>query len=300
MSTSNKSLPVREQPDAGSEFRARPAGIKLPDAPVVVIEPKRNSLNLRELWQYRDLLYVLTLRDIKVRYKQTVLGILWAIMQPLFMMIVFTIFFSRLAGIPSDGVPYSLFAYAGLVPWTFLSNAVVNSGNSLVGNSSLITKVYFPRMVIPLAAVGAGLIDFFIAFGLLVLLMFYHGVGLSLNILMLPILTLLTALLAAGFGMWTSAINVKYRDVRHALPFLVQVWMFATPIIYPFSLVPEKWRWLFLLNPLTGLIEAYRSAIFGKPFDLPGLAASTVIILLILTYSMIKFRQMERSFADIV
>jgi lipopolysaccharide transport system permease protein len=239
------------------------------------------------------------LRDIKVRYKQTVLGIIWAIMQPLFMMIVFTSFFSRLAAIPSDGVPYALFAYAGLVPWTFLSNAVVNSGNSLVGNSSLITKVYFPRTVIPLAAVGAGLIDFFIAFGLLVLLLFYYGVGLSSNILMLPILTLLTALLAAGLGMWTSAINVKYRDVRHALPFLVQVWMFATPIIYPFSLVPEKWRWLLLLNPSTGLIEAYRSAIFGRSFDLPGLATSTVIILLILIYSMIKFRQMERSFADI-
>jgi lipopolysaccharide transport system permease protein len=300
MNSSNKSSPAAQQPGVDSALPLPPVGIELPDKPVVVIEPRRSSLNLYDLWQYRELFYVLTVRDIKVRYKQTVLGILWAIIQPLFMMIIFTFFFGRLAGIPSDGVPYPIFAYAGLVPWTFFANAVVSSGNSLIGNSSLITKVYFPRMIIPIAAVGAGLIDFAIAFGLLALLMIYYGTGFSPNLLMLPVLALLTALLAAGVGMWMSAINVKYRDVRHALPFLIQIWMFATPLIYPLSLVPEKWSWLLLFNPLTGLIEGYRAAIFGRPFDLTGLGVSSIIILLVLIYSLSKFRQMERGFADIV
>ncbi len=255
---------------------------------------------MRDLWQYRDLLYILTLRDVKVRYKQTILGILWAVIQPLFMMIIFTLFFGRLAGIPSDGIPYPLFAYAGLLPWTFFSNAVNSSGNSLVGNSSLITKVYFPRMIIPIAAVGSGLIDFLISFGLLVLLMLYYGTGFSANIIMLPILVLLTAFLAIGVGMWMSALNVKYRDIRYALPFLIQLWMFATPIIYPSSLIPDKWRWLFIINPLTGLIEGYRSAIFGTPFDFVGIGVSIFIIFAALIYSAYTFRQMERSFADLV
>ncbi|MEJ7848052.1 MAG: ABC transporter permease [Pyrinomonadaceae bacterium] len=274
----------------------------LPNKPIVVIEPRRTSLaiNWRDLWQYRDLLYILTVRDIKVRYKQTVLGILWAVIQPLFMMIVFTLFFGRLAGMPSDGIPYPVFAYAGLLPWIFFSNAVNTSGNSLVGNSSLITKVYFPRMIIPIAAVGAGLVDFVIAFGLLVLLMFYYGIGISASILMLPVLTLFTVFMAVGIGMWMSALNVKYRDIRYALPFVIQLWMFATPIIYPSSLVPDKWRWLFILNPMAGIIEGYRSAIFGTPFDFTSLALSTVFILMVLIYSAYTFRQMERGFADIV
>ena len=275
----------------------------LPDKPVIVIESHSSSslaINFRELWKYRDLLYVLTLRDIRVRYKQTVFGILWVIIQPLFMMIVLTLFFGRLAKIPSDGIPYPLFAFSGLLPWTFFSNALNSSGNSLVGNSSLITKVYFPRMIIPIAAVGAGLIDFVIAFGLLVLLMLYYGIGFSPNILMLPILALLTAFLAAGLGMWMSALNVKYRDVRYALPFLIQLLMFATPIIYPSSLIPDKWRWLFKFNPLAGLIEGFRSAIFGKPFDLTGLGISIFIIIVVLIYSAYTFRQMERNFADTV
>jgi lipopolysaccharide transport system permease protein len=290
------------QSNTNSNIQSHKPDTNLPDKPVVVIESRRGSLvvNLRDLWQYRDLLYILTLRDIKVRYKQTVLGILWAIIQPLFMMIIFTLFFGKLAKIPSDGIPYPLFAYAGLLPWTFFSNALNSSGNSLVGNSSLITKVYFPRMIIPIAAVGSGLLDFVISFGLLVLLMLYYGVGFSPNILMLPILTLLTALLTIGIGMWMSALNVKYRDVRYALPFLIQLWMFATPIIYPSSLIPEKWRWLFRINPLTGLIEGYRSAIFGKPFDLMGLGISIFFIFIVLIYSAYTFRQMERSFADIV
>jgi lipopolysaccharide transport system permease protein len=302
MNVTGKSSPIMSQSSINSNSQSPKPNNDLPDKPIIVIEPSRHSLaiNLHDIWQFRDLLYILTLRDIKVRYKQTVLGILWVIIQPLFMMIVFTLFFGRLAGIPSDGIPYPLFAYAGLLPWTFFSNAVNSSGNSLVGNSSLITKVYFPRMIIPIAAVGSGLIDFVIAFGLLVLLMLYYGIGFSPNILMLPILALLTALLAIGVGMWTSALNVKYRDIRYALPFLLQLWMFTTPIIYPSSLVPDKWRGLFLINPLTGLIEGYRSAIFGKPFDLMGLGISIFIIFVVLIYSAHTFRQMERSFADIV
>jgi lipopolysaccharide transport system permease protein len=293
---------VKRKKVINSNLQSRNSEHNLPDKPLVVIEPRRSSLslNLNDLWQYRDLLYILTVRDIKVRYKQTILGILWAVIQPLFMMIIFTLFFGRLAGIPSDGIPYPLFAYAGLLPWTFFSNAVNSSGNSLVGNSSLITKVYFPRMIIPIAAVGSGLIDFLISFGLLALLMLYYGIGFSPNIIMLPILTLLTAFLAIDVGMWMSALNVKYRDIRYALPFLIQLWMFASPIIYPSSLIPYKWRWLFTINPLTGLIEGFRSAIFGTPFDFVGLGVSIFIIFVALIYSAYTFRQMERSFADIV
>ena len=276
--------------------------ILLPEKPVVVIEPSKSwvALNLRGLWQYRDLLYILTMRDIKVRYKQTLLGAAWAIIQPLFTMLIFTLFFGKLAGMPSDGIPYPIFAYAGLLPWTFFSNAVTNSGNSLVGNSNLITKIYFPRMIIPMASVASGLLDFVIAFGLLVVLMFYYGVGLSINLLILPVLLVLTSLLAIGVGMWMSALNVKYRDVRYALPFLVQLGMFASPIIYPLSLVPEKWRWLMALNPLAGQIEAYRSAFFGKPFDWLSLGVSAVLTFAVLVYSAYNFRRMEKSFADII
>ena len=276
--------------------------ILLPEKPVVIIEPSKSwvALNLRDLWQYRDLLYILTMRDIKVRYKQTLLGAAWAIIQPLFTMLIFTLFFGKLAGMPSDGIPYPIFAYAGLLPWTFFSNAVTNSGNSLVGNSNLITKIYFPRMIIPMASVASGLLDFVIAFGLLVVLMFYYGVGLSINLLILPVLLVLTSLLAIGVGMWMSALNVKYRDVRYALPFLVQLGMFASPIIYPLSLVPEKWRWLMALNPLAGQIEAYRSAFFGKPFDWLSLGVSAVLTFAVLIYSAYNFRRMEKSFADII
>jgi lipopolysaccharide transport system permease protein len=275
---------------------------QLPENPLVVIEPSKGwlSLNLQDLWQYRDLLYILTMRDIKVRYKQTILGALWAIIQPLFAMVIFTLFFGRLAGMPSDGIPYPIFAYAALLPWTFFSNAVTGSGNSLVGNSNLITKIYFPRMIIPIATVASGLLDFLIAFGLLVFLMFYYAVGLSINILMLPILVVLTSLLAIGIGMWVSAMTVKFRDIRYALPFLIQLGMFATPIIYPSSLVPDKWRWLLSLNPLTGQIEAYRSAFFGKPFDWFSLAISVVLTLAILFYAAYTFRRMEKSFADLI
>ena len=274
----------------------------LPDKPVVVIEPSKSwvALNLRDLWHYRDLLYILTMRDIKVRYKQTVLGAAWAILQPLLTMLIFSLLFGRLANMPSDGVPYPIFAFAGLLPWTFFSNAVTNSGNSLVGNSNLVTKVYFPRMVIPAASVASGLIDFAVAFGLLILLMIYYSIGLSINILMIPVLILMTSLLAIGIGMWMSALNVKYRDIRYALPFLIQIGMYASPVIYPLSFVPEKWRWLLLLNPLAGQIEGYRAAFFGKPFNWLALGISAIITVAILVYSAYNFRRMEKSFADLI
>jgi len=274
----------------------------LPDEPSVVIEPNNgwSALDLRDLWAFRELLYFLTWRDVKVRYKQTELGVAWAIIQPLFTMLIFTLFFGRLAGVPSDNVPYPIFAFTGLLAWTFFANAITNSGNSLVGSAHLITKVYFPRMIIPGAAVAAGLVDFAIAFVILVLMMIYYGVGITWNMLMFPVMVLLTTLLALGTGMLLSALNVKYRDVRFALPFMVQLWMYLSPVIYPTSFLPAKLRSLLLLNPMTGIIEGYRSTLFGRPFNWIALAVSTVITLILLIYSSYSFRRMEKSFADIV
>ena len=274
----------------------------LPDKPLVVIQPSRSRLtpDLRELWQYRELLLALVLRDIKVRYKQTVLGLAWAVIQPTFLVIIFSLIFGWLSKMPSDGIPYPLFALAGLVPWTFFSNAINSSGNSLVGNSNLITKVYFPRIIIPLAATVSGLLDLAVSFTLLFILIAYYGTGFSISILMLPVLVFLTLLLAAGVGLWMSALNVKYRDVRYAIPFLIQIGMFVTPIIYPSSLLPDTWKWLMMLNPLTGIIEGYRSAIFGLPLDWFGLGASSVTTVALLIFSIYSFNRMERSFADVV
>ncbi|MBK9709333.1 MAG: ABC transporter permease [Acidobacteria bacterium] len=216
----------------------------LPEKPIVSIRPsgKWSAIDLTALWAHRELLYFLTWRDVKVRYKQTVLGAAWAIIQPLFTMLIFTLFFNKIAGIKSGDIPYPLFAYAGLLPWTFFSNSVTNSSNSLVGSANLITKVYFPRMIIPGSAVAAGLVDFAIAFAVMVILMFYYRVTPTMNLIMLPFMVVLTALLALGVGMWMSALNVKYRDIRYALPFAIQLLMFATPIIYPSSMVPAPWK----------------------------------------------------------
>jgi lipopolysaccharide transport system permease protein len=274
----------------------------LPNNQIIIIEPRRNWLapNLLELWRYRELLLALVLRDIKVRYKQTVLGLAWAVIQPVFLMIIFSVVFGRMSGMPSDGTPYPLFVYAGLVPWTFFSNAINSSGNSLVGNSSLITKVYFPRMIIPLASVVSGLLDFAISFALLVLLIAYYGGGFSVSLFMLPVFIVLTVIMAAGIGLWMSALNVKYRDIRYALPFLIQIGIFLTPVIYPISMVPEKWRWILKFNPMTGIIEGYRSAIFGLPFDWPAIGIASLISLAVLFFSVIIFHRMERNFADVV
>ncbi len=275
----------------------------LPDEPLVRIRPGKSwaVVDFRELWAYRELFYFLVWRDLKVRYKQTVLGVAWAIIQPLFTMLIFTLFFGRLAGVPSEDVPYPVFVYAGLLLWTFFANAVTTSGNSLVGNANLLSKVYFPRLFIPSAAVGAGLVDLAIAFVILVGLMIYYSVVVTWGILMLPVLVLLTTLLAVGVGTWLSALNVKYRDIRFALPFLIQIWMFVSPIIYPPSFVPEKWRWLLALNPLTGIIDSFRVSLFShREFNWGMLAISTVITLALLAYSAYAFWRMEENFADIV
>lgn len=273
--------------------------VKLTDEPLFVFDADKTSIGLspKDLWGHRELLYFLTWRDVKVRYKQTLLGATWALLQPLLLMLIFTFVFGRLVGVKSGGVPYPLFAFAGLLPWMFFANAVTNSGNSLIGNTNLIKKVYFPRIIIPTAAVAAGLVDLGIGFLLLVVLMFYYGAGLHLSLLLLPLLIALVTLLALGVGMWMSALNVKYRDVRYALPFLIQVWLFASPVIYP---VPERWRWLLALNPMTGIVQGFRAAFFGQPVDWGTLVLSAVITLLILAYSTFTFIRMERSFADVI
>ncbi|HSE17303.1 MAG TPA: ABC transporter permease [Pyrinomonadaceae bacterium] len=276
--------------------------VTLPAEPLVVIQPTKrwSILSFKDIWAYRELLFFLTWRDVKVRYKQTALGAAWAILQPLFMMIIFTIFFGRLAGVASAGIPYPLFALAGLVPWTFFSNAITASGNSLVGSANLITKVYFPRLIVPAAAMLAGLVDFLLAFTMLVLLMFYYRVTLTIQILFLPVLILLTALFSLGVGTWMSALNVKYRDVRFALPFLIQLWLFVSSVILPSTSVPQKWRWLLMLNPMSGIIEGYRAALFGLPFDWPALGIASALTILVLLYAIYAFGRVERSFADII
>ncbi len=274
----------------------------LPEQPLVRIRPsgKLTSLNVRELWAYRELLFFLTWRDVRVRYKQTVLGVAWAIIQPLLTMVIFTLFFGKAIGVASDGIAYPLFVYAGLLPWTFVSNAISGSGNSLVGSSHLITKVYFPRMIIPSAAVAAGLVDFAIGFTVLIALMVYYEIVLTWTVVLVPLLLLLSVLLALGVGMSASALNVRYRDVRYALPFCIQLWLFATPIIYPSSVVPAQWRWALALNPLTGIIEGYRASLFGRQVDLVALGLSGGLTIALLVGGAYLFRRMEKSFADIV
>ncbi len=276
--------------------------ISLPAEPLVVIQPSNrwSILSFKDIWAYRELLFFLTWRDVKVRYKQTALGAAWAILQPLFMMIIFTIFFGRLAGVASAGIPYPLFALAGLVPWTFFANAITASGNSLVGSANLITKVYFPRLIVPAAAMLAGLVDFLLAFMMLVLMMVYYRVTVTVQILMLPVLILLTALFSLGVGTWMSALNVKYRDVRFALPFLIQLWLFVSSVILPSTSIPQKWRWLLMLNPMSGIIEGYRAALFGLPFDWPALGIASALTIVVLLYAIYAFGRVERSFADII
>jgi lipopolysaccharide transport system permease protein len=269
---------------------------------VTVIEPIRgwHALDLRELWAYRELLLVLTMRDIKVRYKQTVLGAAWAILQPFATMVVFTIFFGHLANMPSDGYPYPVFVYSALVPWTFFANAITSSSNSLVGSAHLVTKVYFPRLIIPLSAVGVGIVDFAVASSILLAMMLFYGVGWSLNLLMAPVLLLAIMFAALGAGTCLSALTVSYRDFRYVVPFMVQLWMFVTPVVYPASLVPTQWRWLFYLNPMSGLIEGFRSVFLAKPFDFFGLAISAGVAIGLLLVGVAYFGRVERRFADII
>jgi len=272
-------------------------------AQVTIIEPKKGwvPVDLREIWDYRELLYFLTKRDIKVRYKQTILGGLWAVIQPAFTMIVFTLFFGRLARVPSDGLPYPIFVYAGLLPWTYFANAVSTSGNSLVGSANLITKVYFPRLMVPASAALAGLLDFFIALFVLAVLMVYYQFLPGAGILLFPFLVALTFLCAVGVGLWLSALNVQYRDIRYAIPFLIQIWMFLSPVIYPVSLLKDKYQWLLALNPMGGVIHAYRASLLGhQAIDWPLLALSALIIIVLFLGGLYYFRRMEKVFADVV
>ena len=284
-------------PSRGNE--ERPSVTKRP--PVLIIENRRwMDLELHDLWTHRDLFYLLAWRDVKVRYKQTLLGAAWAILQPLLGMIVFTLLFGKLARVPSEGQPYAIFSYTGLLPWNFFVSAVTNGSNSLVNSTNLITKVYFPRLLVPTAAVGAALVDITIASLILLVLMPVYGVGFHASLIFYVPLVALTALTAAAVGIWTSAINVKYRDVRYALPFAIQMLMFLTPVIYPVSFLPERWRWALRLNPLSGIIEGFRDAIFGRPFNWNGIAISTAITLVLLAGAAYVFRRMEGEFADVI
>ena len=284
------------------------AQLNVPDAssadlPSFRIEPSHGwtTIGLRELWQYRELLYFLTWRDVKVRYKQTALGATWAIIQPLFMMVVFTLFFGRLAKVPSDGIPYPVFTFCALLPWQLFAHALTESSNSLVGNQHLITKVYFPRLVIPIAAVLGGVMDFLIAFGILLLLMLYYGIVPGWAVVTLPGFLLLALMTALAVGLWLSALNAKYRDVRYTINFLVQFWLFATPVVYPSSLIPEKWRPFYGLNPMAGVVEGFRWALLGKSQP-PGLMlwVSVTVVVLMLVGGLYYFRRMEQQFADVV
>jgi lipopolysaccharide transport system permease protein len=285
---------------------APPLGESRPPASLAVTvlerKPGWRVIDLGELWRYRELLYFLTWRDIKVRYKQTVLGAAWAILQPLATMLVFSLFFGRVAANPSSPVPYSLFVLAGLVPWMFLSNAIATAGQSVVASQSLVTKIYFPRLIIPMGAVGAGLVDFAISFATLVLMMAWFGARPGWSFVLVPFLMLGLVIAALGVGSLLSALTVLYRDFRHVVPFLVQFWMFATPCIYLQQEVAfgTSGRLLLLLNPAYGLIANFRAALLGLPLDHTALAVSSLVVLVLLFLGCFCFRQMEGSFADVI
>jgi lipopolysaccharide transport system permease protein len=270
---------------------------------VVRIAPSKGwvALQLKELWAYRELLYFLIWRDVKVRYKQTALGAAWAILQPVFTMIVFSLFFGRLGKIPSDGIPYPLFSFAALVPWTYFSHGLSQASNSLVGSANLIKKVYFPRLSIPIASVASGLVDFVLAFLVLLGMMLYYGMLPGLKVIWLPLLLLLTLTTSLGVSLWLSALNVHFRDVRHIIPFLTQFWLFATPIAYPSSLLSEPWRTLYSINPMVGVVEGFRWALLGtETAPGPMIIVSSLAAVAILVSGVFYFRRLEKTFADVV
>jgi homopolymeric O-antigen transport system permease protein len=282
--------------DTSIEFSAPPIS-------TVILEPRKPfwDLELGHLWEYRELLFFLVWRDVKVRYKQTALGVAWAVLQPLLATLIFSVFFGRLAKIPSDGVPYPVFAYVALVPWQYFANALTLSSNSLVASQNLITKVYFPRLIIPLGSVIAGLVDFCFAFVVLIGMMFYYGIKPSPTIFLFPLFLALAVCTALAAGLWLSALNVQFRDVKHTIPFLVQFWFFVTPVVYPSSIVPAKWRLWYGLNPMAGVVEGFRYAVLGKagrPGAMIWVSAAAVAVMLI--GGMLYFRKMESTFADIV
>lgn len=268
----------------------------------IVIEPAKGwrMLDLRELWSYRELLVVLTMRDIRVRYKQTVLGAAWAVLRPVLTMLVFTLVFGRLGRMPSDGIPYSAFVFTALVPWTFFASALTASGQSLVGSAHLVSKVYFPRMIIPLASVGSAFVDCCVSAAALAALLAWYGVWGGWTLAFAPLLVLGVVFTALGVGTLLAALTVSYRDFVHLTPFIVQTWMFVTPVIYPVSLVPERWKWLLYLNPMTGFVEGLRSAVFGRPFDGVAIAVSSAVSVALFAAGVAYFEKVERRFADLI
>jgi len=277
--------------------------VSVADVPLLVLEPSRGfvRLNLGEVWTYRELLYFLVWRDVKVRYKQTALGAAWAIIQPVTAMLVFSVFFGHFARMPSDGIPYPIFALAALLPWQLFAYALTESSNSLVASQSLITKVYFPRLIVPLAAVLAGLVDFAIASCVLLIMIWYYHVVPTSAAVLLPFFVVLAVATALAVGLWLSSLNVKYRDVRYVIPFLTQIWMFATPVAYPSSIVPDTWRPLLGLNPMAGVVEGFRWALLGHEHpSFPLLGVSLVTVSVLLVGGLAYFRKTERTFADLV
>ncbi len=271
--------------------------------PVTLIRARYRwfEVNLAELWEYRELLYFLVWRDLKIRYKQTLIGVAWAVIQPLFTMIIFSIFFGRLAGLPSDGMPYPIFYYTALLPWTYFANALSQASNSIVAHQQVITKVYFARVLLPVSAVLAGLADFAVAAAILFVMMFGYGIMPTWKVLWMLPLILLVIVTAVALSLWLSALNALYRDVRYAVPFVLQFWMFASPVAYPASLVPEHWRWLYGINPMAGVIEGFRWALAGVgPGPGPMMAVSVVVVLIVLVAGFFYFQRMERTVADVV
>jgi lipopolysaccharide transport system permease protein len=270
---------------------------------VLLIKPSRGWAlpQIRDIWAYRELLYFLVWRDLKVRYKQTVLGALWAIIRPFLLMVIFSVFFGKLAKIPSEGIPYPIFAYAALLPWSYFAQSLNACNNSIVGNSHLITKVYFPRLIIPISSVLSGLVDFSISFSILLVMMFYYHIIPTLAALLLPFLILMALATALGAGLWLSALNVRYRDIRYVISFLIQFWFFATPVVYPSSLVPGIWRFFYSLNPMVGVVEGFRGALLGKGQVIGAtFMVSMIVIICLLITGTLYFRRMEKEFADVV
>jgi len=270
---------------------------------LTIIKPSRGwiSINFKELWQYKGLLYFLIWRDIKVRYKQTVIGVAWVVFQPLLTMVVFSVLFGQLAKLPSEGIPYPIFTFTALLPWQLFAYAISQSADSLVANKQLITKIYFPRLIIPISAILSGLLDFGVSFLILIGLMFYYQIFPSWAILTLPFFVVLLIATAFSVGLWLSALNVRYRDVRYAIPFLIQLWFFISPVAYSTSIIPEKWQFIFGINPMVGVIEGFRWALLGKEgVSFPLLIISTAIVFIFLLIGLFYFRRMEKTFADLI
>lgn len=299
----NASLRVSRQAESGGELsESADQQVSLPSKPLIKIRAskRRTPLDLREIWAHRELLYFLVWRDLKVRYKQTLLGVSWVVLQPILMTLVFAVFLGKIARVPSGNVPYVLFLYSGLLPWTFFTNAVSTSSHSLIASAQMITKVYFPRSLVPLAAVLVRLSDFLAASVILFVLMVYYGRAFTSAMLLVPFLVLHLTLLALSLGLLFAALNVKYRDIGTVLPVLLQLWLFASPVIYPTTFVPANWKWLYELNPLSGIISGFRAALLGADFDWRSLLVSLGITLVLLAYSTFVFKRMEDEFADVI